>query len=75
MNITEVKARLAEVVDRVQAGEDVIILRMGKPVARITAQVPADGARRFRLLPKSVTLPGDWDSWPDEEARVLGIID
>jgi antitoxin (DNA-binding transcriptional repressor) of toxin-antitoxin stability system len=75
MNITDVKARLSEVVDRVQAGEDVIILRMGRPVARLTAQVPAEGARRFGLLPKSVTLPDDWDTWPDEEARALGIID
>lgn len=75
MNITEVKARLAEMVDRVQAGEDVIILRMGRPVARLTAQVPADGARRFGFLSKTVQLPDDWDVWPDEEARALGIID
>ena len=75
MNITEVKARLAEVVDRVQAGEDVIILRMGRPVARLTAQVPVDGSRRFGLLSRSVTLPDDWDTWTDEDARALGIVE
>jgi antitoxin (DNA-binding transcriptional repressor) of toxin-antitoxin stability system len=75
MNITEVKARLAEIVDRVQAGEDVIILRMGRPVARLTAQVPTDGTRRFGFLSKTVELPDEWDVWPDDEARALGIID
>jgi prevent-host-death family protein len=75
MNITDVKARLAEVVDRVQGGEDVIILRMGRPVARLTAQVPADGTRRLGFLSKAVQLPDDWDDWPEDEARALGIID
>lgn len=34
--IAEVKKRLCELVDRVEAGETVIILRHGRPAARLT---------------------------------------
>lgn len=75
MNITEVKARLSEIVDRVQTGEDVIITRMGRPVARLTAHIPADASRRFGFMAGKVELPEGWDEWPDDEARALGIVD
>lgn len=47
--LTEAKARLSELVSRVEAGETVEILRRGKPVARI---VPVERARE----------PVDWDA-------------
>lgn len=75
LNITDVKARLSEIVDQVQSGEDVIITRMGNPVARQTAHSPADASRRFGFLAGKVELGEDWDEWPPEEARALGRMD
>ncbi|MBN8875888.1 MAG: type II toxin-antitoxin system Phd/YefM family antitoxin [Rhodospirillales bacterium] len=37
IGLAEAKARLSELVDRVEAGESIDILRGGKPVARLTA--------------------------------------
>ena len=36
-NLADAKARLSELVDRVEAGDSVNITRRGKPVARLTA--------------------------------------
>jgi prevent-host-death family protein len=39
VNLADAKARLSELVDRVEAGESIDITRRGKPVARLTAAV------------------------------------
>jgi prevent-host-death family protein len=36
ISLAEAKAHLSELIDRVEAGEDICITRRGKPVARIT---------------------------------------
>jgi len=36
VSLAEAKARLSEIVDRVEAGEEVVITRRGRPVAQIT---------------------------------------
>lgn len=37
MNLSDAKARLSELVDRAEKGEDVTLLRRGRPVAKIVA--------------------------------------
>jgi prevent-host-death family protein len=37
VNLAEAKARLSELVQKAEAGEDVCITRRGKPVARLVA--------------------------------------
>ena len=41
LNVTDARAHFSEVVEHVSRGEDVIITRLGKPVARITRYEPA----------------------------------
>ena len=36
VNLADAKARLSELVDRAEAGEDVCITRRGKPVVKLT---------------------------------------
>ena len=45
LSVAEAKARLSAVLDTVQGGEDVVITKHGKPIARITAE-PGAGTRR-----------------------------
>jgi prevent-host-death family protein len=40
LSIAETKAHLSSVVDSVEAGEEVVITRHGRPVARIVAESP-----------------------------------
>ncbi len=36
LTLSEAKAKFSEVIDKVSSGEEILVTRMGKPVARIT---------------------------------------
>jgi prevent-host-death family protein len=40
INLADAKARLSEIVDRVEAGESIEIVRRGKPAARLIPPLP-----------------------------------
>jgi prevent-host-death family protein len=40
ITLAEAKAQLSELMDRVEAGEEVVITRHGRPVARLSPVVP-----------------------------------
>ena len=69
--VFEAKNRLSALLDRVEKGEEVMITRNGKPIAKL---VPATGVhdrekareagRRIRELAKEMKLgPFDWNEW------------
>ena len=45
VNIYEAKSKLSALLDKAQAGEEVVIARAGTPVARLTPIAPAAGTR------------------------------
>jgi prevent-host-death family protein len=45
INICQAKAHLAELLERAVKGEEVIIARSGKPIARLSPIAPAEGSR------------------------------
>lgn len=66
VDLTEAKARLSELLDRVEAGASICITRRGKPVARLGAiakpRKPIDIALLQAL---TSTLPPDADASAD----------
>jgi prevent-host-death family protein len=62
INIYEAKTQLSRLVDEAAAGEDVIIARGGKPVARLTRLQPSRRPLRFGLLKGKVKLAADFDA-------------
>ena len=66
VNLADAKARLSELVDRVEAGDSIDILRRGKPVARLSAAAkprkPIDAAR---LAAVTATMPPQSESAAD----------
>ena len=60
----EAKNKLAELLDEVEHGGEVVITRRGKPVARLVAPRPVDreaakaAAERIRRRSRGVTLSG-----------------
>lgn len=65
VNVQEAKTRLSELLARVERGEEFVVARAGKPVARL---VPVDlsWARPFGSL--SFDVPDDFDEpLPDDE--------
>ena len=72
----EAKTHLASLLDRVAAGEEVIITRHGRPVARLVGAKDADQARidaafnTLKELRKETTLGGiNWKELRDEGRR------
>jgi prevent-host-death family protein len=52
VNIAEAKAKLSELLDRALSGEEIVIARAGKPLARLTP-----------LQRKRPRKPGAWRGW------------
>ena len=52
INLTQAKARLSELLDKVQAGQEIIITRHGRPVARLSPvskpKIPVRPLAQFR---------------------------
>ena len=71
-NISEAKAELSALVERVQKGEEVILAKAGKPVAKI---VPYHGASQPRVpgsLAGLIWIAPDFDALPDDLAEAFG---
>jgi len=66
VNIHEAKTHLSRLVERVEAGEEVIIARAGRPVARLVAYRPRKAPRSPGLWRGRVVLAPDFDA-PDED--------
>jgi prevent-host-death family protein len=69
----EAKTQLSKLVERVEAGEEVVITRRGEPAARL---VPERGGGGFASLAGAwrgrVTIADDFDELPDDLAESLG---
>jgi len=62
INIYEAKTQLSKLVDQAAAGNDVVIARAGKPVARLTRLKEAKRTVRFGLLKGAVKVAKDFDA-------------
>jgi prevent-host-death family protein len=62
VNIAEAKARLAELVDAAQRGEEVVIARRNKPVARLVAAAEGRVRPLFGKYRGRIKLADDFDA-------------
>ena len=70
VNIHEAKTHLSRLLTDVEAGEEVVIARNGKPVARLVA-VTQQGKRQPDVLKGKITIPDSFfDPLPEEELRL-----
>jgi prevent-host-death family protein len=70
VNIHAAKTHLSRLVEAAAAGEEIIIARAGRPLARLVPLAPAAGQARRRLgmLAGSLSVPADFDApLPDAE--------
>lgn len=61
-NLYEAKTNLSKLVDQAAMGEDVVIARNNKPVARITSLKPVKPTVKFGVLKGTLTVPKDFDA-------------
>lgn len=60
LNIYEAKTHFSDLIERVANGEEIVISRRGKPVARLSP-IPNRGIK-FGVLKGKLTVPEDFDS-------------
>jgi prevent-host-death family protein len=67
INIHAAKTQLSRLVDAAAAGEEIIIARSGKPVARLVPLAGPQPKRRLGALAGKLRVPEDFDApLPDE---------
>ena len=74
-NISEAKAQLSALIEKVMAGEEIIIGKAGKPVARLVKYDINRPARQPGALKGKIKIADDFDVLPDDVARAFGMVD
>jgi prevent-host-death family protein len=74
-NISEAKAQLSSLIEKVVSGQEVIIGKAGKPVAKLVPYERSQETRRPGALRGKIKISEDFDELPDDIAESLGMID
>lgn len=74
-NITQVKAELSALVEQVIRGNEILIGKSGKPVAKIVPYIGGAKERVPGALKGKIIIHDDFDQLPDDIAESFGIVD
>ncbi|MDH3403183.1 MAG: type II toxin-antitoxin system Phd/YefM family antitoxin [Acidobacteriota bacterium] len=66
VNVHDAKTHLSRLLDRAAAGEEIVIARYGRPVARLVPLAPAAEPRRLGLYAGQIRLRKDFERLPAE---------
>lgn len=67
VNVHEAKTHLSRLLADVARGEEIVIARAGKPIARLVPVTPSGGARRLGIDEGRVVIAADFDApLPDD---------
>ena len=73
-NLYDAKTRLSELVDRAAAGEEIVIAKGGRPLARLVPLATRTQPRTLGLLAGEVWVGPDFDApLPDDLAEGFGM--
>jgi prevent-host-death family protein len=71
VNIDQAKTHLSRLVERAAGGEEIIIGKAGKPVARLTAYHEKKRARVPGIWKGKVSIAPDFDELPQDLAKAF----
>ena len=74
-NISEAKARLSALIEKVMAGQEVIIGKAGKPVAKLVRYERSEKPRKPGALKGKIKISDDFDELPKDIAKAFGMVD
>ncbi|MFQ5660351.1 MAG: type II toxin-antitoxin system Phd/YefM family antitoxin [Gammaproteobacteria bacterium] len=66
INIHEAKTHLSRLLERVEAGEEVVISRNGKPIVRLVKYEPARKPRKPGSLKGKIWMADDFDETSED---------
>jgi prevent-host-death family protein len=74
-NISKAKAELSGLIEKVMAGQEIIIGKAGKPVAKLVRYERSEKPRRAGALRGKIKIADDFDKLPSDIAEAFGIVD
>jgi prevent-host-death family protein len=72
-NISDAKAELSALIEAVLKGNEVILAKAGKPVARIVAYAGPAAERKPGSMAGEIEIAADFDKLPDDIADAFGM--
>lgn len=69
VNVHDAKTHLSRLLERAESGEEIVIARAGKPVARLVPYGTEHPKRVFGRLRGQIVIHGDFDADNEEIAR------
>ncbi len=74
-NISDAKAQLSALIEKVRSGQEVIIGKAGKPVAKLVRYERFKEQRRPGALRGKIKISDDFDELPKDIAQAFGMED
>ncbi len=74
-NISKAKAQLSALIEKVMAGQEVIICKAGKPVAKLVRYEQSEKPRHPGVLRGKIKIANDFDELPKDIAEAFGMVD
>jgi len=72
VSVSDAKANLSRLLDRAASGDEIVISRNGRPVAKLVAVMPLRRPRKLGSLKGRVRVPRDFDApLPDDVLDAL----
>jgi len=71
VNIHAAKTHLSRLVEAAAAGEEIIIAKAGRPIARLVPLESQPRRRKLGILDGKIDVPDDFDRMCEEEIRAL----
>jgi prevent-host-death family protein len=71
-NISDAKAQLSALIEKVMAGEEVIIGKAGKPIAKLIPYDRSEKPRRPGSLKGKIKIADDFDELPADISEAFG---
>jgi prevent-host-death family protein len=72
-NISEAKAQLSALIEKAMTGEEVIIGKAGKPVAKLVRYQRSEEQRQPGALKGQIKIADDFDKLPEDIAEAFGM--
>ena len=73
-NITEAQSHFSALIEKVMNGEEIIIGKAGKPVAKIVRYERREESRQPGALKGKIKIAEDFDELPDDIAKAFGMV-
>ena len=74
-NISEAKAQLSALIEKVKAGQEVIIAKAGTPVVKLVLYDRSEKPRSPGALRGKIKIADDFDELPNDIADAFGMVD